>query len=193
MARQIALDVARAEVAALTGAMQEAATSVLAAPDLPADEVGKGLRDVVSVFSSEVERRIPGWVSTGEARTGVDPDALETTVPTGKETDVRNQLGERDRKAIELAKMTRGHPELKEKVRKADDARGSKEPIEKMHPVSKMAEESAVLSEYEADVLELMSKEKISHEVAIGKIARDPAYHVLKANYRAEQRAMRDG
>ncbi len=180
MARQLALDVARAEVAALTGAMQDAAGAVLFAEDLPADEVGASLRDVVDVFSKEVERRIPGW-------TDVDP---EPTVPT-EEKDM--YLSEKDKKAVELAKMTRGNPELKERVRKADAARASKDPLEKAHPISKMATESEVLAEYEAEVLEVMSRDRVSHEVAIGKIARDPAYHVLKAKYRAEQRAMREG
>jgi hypothetical protein len=102
-------------------------------------------------------------------------------------------LSEKDKKAVELAKMTRGNPELKERVRKADAARASKDPLEKAHPISKMATESEVLAEYEAEVLEVMSRDRVSHEVAIGKIARDPAYHVLKAKYRAEQRAMREG
>jgi hypothetical protein len=191
----MALEVAR-EVQALTGAMVEAARKVLAAPDLEPDEVGASLRDVVDVFSKEVDRRIPGWVTSGErsARTGVDPDALETTVPTVPAEEKPMQLSSKDKQAIELAKMTRGNPELKEKVRKADDARAARgEPVSKMHPVSKMSEESEVLSEYEADVLEVMSRDRVSHEVAIGKIARDPAYHVLKAKYRAEQRAMREG
>ncbi len=49
MARDMAREVARAEVRALTGAMLDAAGSVLFADDLSADEVGKGLRDVVSL------------------------------------------------------------------------------------------------------------------------------------------------
>jgi gas vesicle protein len=180
----MALEVARAEVQALTGAMVDAAGAVLAAPDLSADEVGKGLRDVVDVFSKEIERRIPGWVSPGEARTDADP------VPTEEKP---MELSEKDKRAIVIAKGARQNPELKERMRKVDEARAAKEPIEKMHPVSKMAEDSQVLAEYEVEVLEVMSKERCSHEVAIGKIARDPAYHDLKRRYREEQRAMRDG
>ncbi len=103
------------------------------------------------------------------------------------------QLSEKDKKAVELAKLTRGNPELKERVRKVDEARASKDPIEKLHPVSKMAKDSPVLAEYEGEILDVMSKEKCSTEVAIGKITRDPAYHDLKRRYREEQRAMRDG
>ncbi len=198
VARELAREVARAEVQALTGALVDAAGAVLFAPDLSDDEVGKGLRDVVSVFSGEIERRLPGWITPGErsARTDADPDPEVPTVPTvpiDKETDVRNQLSDKDQKAIELAKMVRGNPELKARVRKADDARAAKDPIEKQHPISKAAAESAAIAEYENEVLEVMSRDRVSHEVAIGKIARDPAYHVLKAKYRAEQRAMREG
>jgi hypothetical protein len=188
MARDIARDVARAEISALTSAMTDAFGATLAAPDLSADAMGTGLRDVVNVFSNEIDRRIPGWVSPGEARTGVDPEV--PTVPTEEKP---MELSEQDRKAVELSKMVRGRPDLKERVRKVDEARAAKEPISKMHPVSKMAEESAVLAEYEGEVLDVMSKERCSHEVAIGKIARDPAYHDLKRRYREEQRAMRDG
>jgi hypothetical protein len=52
-----------------------------------------------------------------------------------------------------------------------------------------MATESEVLAEYEAEVLEVMSRDRVSHEVAIGKLARDPAYHDLKTRYREEMRA----
>ncbi len=181
MARNMAREVARAEVQALTGAMVDAAGAVLAADDLSADEVGASLRDVVDVFSKEIERRISGWVSEG---TDADPQPIE-------EKDM--QLSEKDKKAVELAKLTRGNPELKERVRKVDEARASKDPIEKLHPVSKMAKDSPVLAEYEGEILDVMSKEKCSTEVAIGKITRDPAYHDLKRRYREEQRAMRDG
>ncbi len=176
----MALEVARAEVQALTGAMVDAAGAVLAAPDLSADEVGKGLRDVVDVFSKEIERRIPGWVSPGEARTDADP------VPTEEKP---MELSEQDKKAIELSKMVRGRPDLKERVRKVDEARASKDPISKMHPVSKMAEDSPVLAEYENELLDVISKNNCSAEIAIGLLCKDNAYHDLKRRYREEQRA----
>jgi hypothetical protein len=181
MARQIALDVARAELSALTSAMTDAFGAVLFANDLEGDGIGAGLKDVVSVFSSEIDRRIPLWI---------DVDPTVPTVPT-EEKDM--ELSAQDRKAVEIAKAARLNPELKERMQRVDETRAARQPVSKMHPVSRFSEESAVLAEYENDVLELMSKEKISHEIAIGKIARDPAYHILKANYRAEQRAMRDG
>ncbi len=165
--------------------MMDAIGATLAAPDLPADGIGASLRDVVSVFSNEIERRIPGWVSTpGDDRTDTDPQPIE---------EKPMELSSQDRQAIELSKMVRGRPDLKERVRKVDEARASKDPISKMHPVSKMAEDSPVLAEYEGEVLDVMSKDRCSHEVAIGKIARDPAYHDLKRRYREEQRAMREG
>jgi hypothetical protein len=185
MSLAIAREVARAEVQALTGAMLDAAGAVLSAPDLSPDEVGASLRDVVSVFTSEIDRRLNGWVSEG-----IDVDPLLSTVPT---EEANMELSEQDKRAIEIAKAAREHPELKERMRKVDEARAAKDPIEKQHPISKMATDSPVLAEYENEVLELMSKEKISHEIAIGKIARDPAYYILRENYRAEQRTMREG
>jgi vacuolar-type H+-ATPase subunit I/STV1 len=184
MAREMAREVARAEVQALTGAMLDAAGAVLSADDLSADEVGASLRDVVDVFSKEIERRISGWVSEG-----IDVDPEVPTVPTEEKP---MELSEQDKKAIEIAKAAREHPELKERMRKVDEARAAKDPIEKQHPISKMATDSPVLAEYEVEVLEVMSKDRCSHEVAIGKIARDPAYHDLKRRYREEQRAMRN-
>jgi hypothetical protein len=166
-----AREVARAEVRALTDAMMDAVGVTLYAPDLPPDAIGKGLQDVVEVFTGEIDRRIPGWVSP--EGTGTDPE-----VPTDKETGM--ELSEQDRKAIELSKMVRGNPELKERVRKVDEARAGKEPVEKMHPVSKVSEDSPVLADYEGEILAVMSKDRCSHEVAIGKLARDPAYHDLK-------------
>jgi gas vesicle protein len=177
----MALEVARAEVQALTGAMLDAAGAVLFAPDLSPDEVGKGLRDVVSVFSGEIERRVEGWID-------VDPEV--STVPT-EEKDM--DLSEKDKQAIVIAKGARQNPELKQRMQKVDEARAAKDPLEKQHPISKLVESSPVLEEYEVEVLDVMSKERCSHEVAIGKIARDPAYHDLKRRYREEQRAMREG
>ncbi len=175
-----------ASVSALTEALTEAAGATLFAPDLSPDEVGAGLRDVVKLWTDEVERRIPGWIDTDPRQTEHD-DAYNTPI---EETNM--QLSDQDKKAVELAKMTRGNPELKERVRKVDEARAAKDPIEKQHPISKIATDSPVLAEYEVEVLEVMSKDRCSHEVAIGKIARDPAYHDLKRRYREEQRAMRN-
>jgi hypothetical protein len=173
MARDMSLEVQRAELHALVSAMLDAFSATLSAPDLSADEVGAGLRDVVSVFSGELERRIPGW-------TDVDP---QRTVPAEEKP---MELSEQDKKAIELSKMVRGNPELKAKVRKADDARAAKDPIEKQHPISKAAAESKALAEYEPELLEIMSKERVSFEVAVGKLARDGAYHDLKRRYKEE-------
>lgn len=179
---ELAREVARAEAGALCDALLEAIAVTIYSPDLPADEVGQGIADVVKLWSSEVERRIPTWIGTG-------PDTL--TAPTDEENPVRNPLSDKDQAAVELAKMTRRDPSLRERVRKVDEARASKEPVSKMHPVSKMSEESEVLAEYENDVLQVMSKERCSHEVAIGKIARDPAFYSLRQRYRDEQRALR--
>ncbi len=175
----MAREVARAEVRALTGAMLDAAGSVLFADDLSADEVGKGLRDVVSVFQGEIDRRIPGWTDAGPA---------VPTVPT-EETDVRNPLSGQDQKALELAKMVRGNPELRERVAKANERNASRQvgPVSKVHPVSKMAEDSPVLAEYENEVLEVMSRDRVSHEIAIGKVSRDYAFHDLRRRYKEEQ------
>jgi hypothetical protein len=190
ISRDMALEVARAEIGALTSAMLDAARATLAAPDLEGDAIGTGLKDVVDVFSKEIDRRIPGWVSPGEARTDADPEAKVPTVPT---EEANMNLSEKDKKAVELAKMTRGNPELKARVQKVDEARAgrSQDPVSKLHPISKMAEESPVLAEYEVEVLEIMSKERVSFEVAIGKLAKDPAYHDLRRRYREEQ--MRHG
>jgi hypothetical protein len=170
-------EVARAEVRALTDAMMDAVGVTLYAPDLPPDAIGKGLQDVVEVFTSEIERRIPGW-------TDADPTPIEET---------SMQLSEQDQKAVELAKMTRRNPALKERMAKADERNAERQagPVEKQHPVSKMAADSPVLAEYEAEVLDVMSKDRCSHELALGKISRDPAYHDLKRRYRDEQRALR--
>jgi hypothetical protein len=162
----------------------DAAGAVLFAPDLSADAIGKGLQDVVEVFTGEIDRRIPGWVSP--EGTGTDPE-----VPTDKETGM--ELSSQDRKAIEASKLARRNPALKVRMAKADVASAERQagPVEKQHPVSKLAALSPVLAEYEAEVLEVMSKERCSHEVALGKLSRDPAYHDLKRRYRDEQRALR--
>jgi hypothetical protein len=175
MARDIAREVARAEVRALTEALTEAFGATLFSPELSPEELGAGLRDVVTLWSSEMEKRIPSWI-------GVDPQPIEET---------SMQLSDQDKKAVELSKMTRNDPGLRRRVQKADETRASKDPLERAHPISKMAEESPVLAEYEAEVLDVMSKDRCSHEVAIGKISRDPAYHDLKRRYREEQRAFR--
>jgi hypothetical protein len=166
--------------------LKDAAGAVLFAPDLSADAIGKGLQDVVDVFRVEIERRIPSWIGTG-------PDTPGEATPTDKETDVRNQLSDKDQAASELAKLGRGNAALKERMAKADlrNAERQAGPVEKQHPVSKMAADSPVLAEYEAEVLDVMSKDRCSHEVAIGKLSRDPAYHDLKRRYRDEQRALR--
>ncbi len=180
----LAREIARAEMHALCDALTEAAGATLFAPDLTADEVGQGIADVVKLWSSEVERRIPTWI-------GTDPDT--PTAPTDKETDVRNQLSAKDQAAVELAKAGRGNAALKERMAKADlrNAERQAGPVEKEHPVSKMAADSPVLAEYEAEVLDVMSKDRCSHEVAIGKLARDPAFYSLRQRYRDEQRALR--
>lgn len=178
-------EVARAEVRALTEALTEAFGATLFSPELSPDELGAGLRDVVKLWSSEVERRIPGWIGADPRQTEHD-DAYNTPI---EETNM--QLSDQDKKAVELSKMTRNDPGLRRRVQKADETRASKDPLERAHPISKMAEESPVLAEYEAEVLDVMSKDRCSHEVAIGKISRDPAFHILKAKYREEQRAFR--
>jgi hypothetical protein len=98
----------------LCDALTEALGATILAPDLDGDEVGAGIADVVRLWSDEVERRIPGWVSPGEARTDTDPE-----VPT-EEKPMRNPLSGQDQQAIELSKMTRRDPELRERVRIAE-------------------------------------------------------------------------
>jgi hypothetical protein len=156
--------------------MVDAAGAVLFAEDLSADEVGAGLRDVVSIFKGEIDRRISGW-------TGADPE-----VPT-EEKDM--ELSDQDKAAVVLAKAGRGNPALRERIRKTDEARAATHPVEKAHPIEEMSKSSPVLSEIEHDVLEIMSKHRVSHEVALGRLAADPGYHSVKARYRVEQRAMR--
>ncbi len=177
MERQMARDIARSEISALTSALTDAAGAVLFADDLSADEVGAGLRDVVSIFSSEIDRRINGWID-------VDP---EPTVETEKENDMN--LSEKDKAAVVIAKAARQNPELKERMQRVDETRAAREPFEKMHPLSRISEDSPVITDFEPEILAKMSAEKCSAEIAIGLLCKDEAFHVMKTRYREEMRA----
>ncbi len=99
------------------------------------------------------------------------------------------ELSDQDKAAVVLAKAAKGNPALRERMQRVDETRASREPVSKMHPISKMSEESAVLAEYENELLDVMSKEKCSAELALGKLAKDPAYHDLRRRYKEEMRA----
>ncbi len=187
VAREMAREVARAEVQALTGAMMDAFGATLAASDLSADAIGASLRDVVDVFSGEIDRRVPGWVSPGEARIDADPEA--PTVPTVPTEEANMNLSDQDKAAVVLAKAGRGNPELRERIRKTDEARAAREPVSKLHPVSKMSEDSPALSEFEPEILAKMSSANVSAEVAVGLLCKDPSFHVMKTRYKEEMRA----
>jgi len=88
-----------------------------------------------------------------------------------------------DRKAMELAKMAAGRPELAEQLRKSF----APEPEPRQHPLSKAAEESPAFAELLPWIEEEMIKGRVDHETAIGRVATNPGLYPLVEAYREEQ------
>jgi hypothetical protein len=97
-------------------------------------------------------------------------------------------LSPEDRKAMELAKMAAGRPELAERLRKSFDP----EPEIRQHPLSKAAEESDAFAELLPYIEEEMVKNRVDHETAIGRCATNPGLYPLVEAYREEQRNLQE-
>jgi predicted Ser/Thr protein kinase len=90
-----------------------------------------------------------------------------------------------DRKAMELAKMAAGRPELAERLQKQFEA--ALEPEPRQHPLSKAAEESPAFAALLPWIEEEMIKGRVDHETAIGRVATNPGLYPLVEAYREEQ------
>lgn len=94
-----------------------------------------------------------------------------------------------DRKAVELAKLAQGRPDLRDAIQKASEATRPETPV---HPLSKAAAESPAFAELLPYIEEEMVKNRIGHEEAIGRVATNPGLWPLVEAYREELRELQD-
>lgn len=110
-------------------------------------------------------------------------------VPPMTETFNRFAMSPEDRKAVELAKMADGRPDLRDAIQKASAATRPETPV---HPLAKAAADSPAFEELLPYIEEIMRTERVGHEEAIGKAASNPGLWPLVEAYREEQRSLQD-
>lgn len=174
-------EAASSEAHALVDALEEALARIMSSPDLGGDQLAEAMTTSVDQFVEEMTTRLPEWTQG----TDVDPSLDPTNVSKRGGTLTYN-LSPQEQAAVLMAKAAERNPESREALQQA--AQKPIESFEATDHLTEMAKASPALAKLKPHVEQVMSRDGVEFEVALGKVAGDPARYADVQAYMREQR-----